>query len=175
MFSSIIQQYFKKYYNFINFLYVMIIFLALKAIFKRIGAEYFQPIEQKGISAHQVHRMLSVTYKTAWFMMHRIRCAMNQDLTVQKLSGIVEIDDGFIGGIERGYKGKRETKTRVMFLVSREGKTKSQIVDTVSAQNVKEVLNAYINTNSILYTDGFLSYCHLQTIFKKHIAVIGTK
>ena len=53
---------------------------------------------KKSISAHQMHRMLGVTYKTAWFMAHRIRHAMGTDPNAPKLGGTVEADETFIGG-----------------------------------------------------------------------------
>src|SRR3984885_3323739 len=53
---------------------------------------------KKGMSAHQLHRMLGVTYKSAWFMAHRIRYAMTQEPLSSKLDGIVEVDEAYIGG-----------------------------------------------------------------------------
>src|SRR5712664_2532255 len=53
---------------------------------------------KKGMSAHQLHRMLGVTYKSAWFMAHRIRYAMTQEPLSSKLTGIVEIDETLVGG-----------------------------------------------------------------------------
>jgi transposase-like protein len=66
---------------------------------------------KKGMSAHQLHRMLGVTYKSAWFMAHRIRYAMSQPPLSSKLSGIVEIDETYIGGKLRvGPQGSRFEK-----------------------------------------------------------------
>ncbi len=56
---------------------------------------------KKGMSAHQLHRMLGITYKTAWFMAHRIRYAMSEEPLSSKLSGILEIDETYIGGKRR--------------------------------------------------------------------------
>lgn len=66
---------------------------------------------KKGMSSHQLHRMLGVTYKTAWFMSHRLRYAMAQDSPI-KLSGVVEVDETYIGarrirGSKRGRPGPR--------------------------------------------------------------------
>lgn len=64
---------------------------------------------KKSISANQLHRMLKITYKTAWFMAHRIRYAMGDDLN-RPLSGTVEVDETFVGGKgELKTKGKRQT------------------------------------------------------------------
>jgi transposase-like protein len=56
---------------------------------------------KKGMSAHQLHRMLGVTYKSAWFLAHRIRYAMTQEPLSSKLDGVVEIDEAYIGGRRR--------------------------------------------------------------------------
>src|ERR1039457_525121 len=53
---------------------------------------------KKGISAHQLHRMLKVTYRSAWFMAHRIRYAMSQEPLSSKLSGVIEVDETYVGG-----------------------------------------------------------------------------
>src|SRR5713101_9408874 len=53
---------------------------------------------KKGMSAHQLHRMLKVTYRSAWFMAHRIRYTMSQEPLSSKLQGVVEIDEAYIGG-----------------------------------------------------------------------------
>jgi transposase-like protein len=69
---------------------------------------------KKGHSAHQLHRMLGVTYKSAWFMAHRIRYAMTQEPLSSKLSGVVEIDETYVGGKEKGTglrgAGNRDSK-----------------------------------------------------------------
>ncbi len=60
---------------------------------------------KKGVSAHQLHRELDITYKSAWFMAHRVRYAMNQPPLKEKLNGIVEADETYIGG--KGKKGSK--------------------------------------------------------------------
>jgi transposase-like protein len=56
---------------------------------------------KKGMSAHQLHRMLKVTYRSAWFMAHRIRYTMSQEPLSSKLQGVIEIDEAYIGGKRR--------------------------------------------------------------------------
>ncbi len=72
---------------------------------------------KKGMSAHQLHRMLGVTYKSAWFMAHRIRYAMAQQLNLAKLSGTLEVDQTYVGGKERGRQGVKSNKAPVVALV----------------------------------------------------------
>src|SRR4051794_38263697 len=69
---------------------------------KWLAAFYLLCSSKKGMSAHQLHRMLDVTYKTAWFMFHRIREAMKEPAFTDRLSGVVEADETYIGGKRRG-------------------------------------------------------------------------
>src|SRR6267378_5900872 len=64
---------------------------------------------KKGMSAHQLHRMLGVTYKSAWFMAHRIRYAMKKEPLKRKLSGTIEMDETYVGG--KRYFGPQSVKT----------------------------------------------------------------
>ncbi|MFC1729201.1 IS1595 family transposase [candidate division KSB1 bacterium] len=131
---------------------------------------------KKGMSAHQLHRMLGVTYKTAWFMAHRIRHAMTQDLSEKKFAGIVEIDEGYIGAKAIGKTGRGATdKAKVVVLVERDGRVKSEIVDKVTSVNLKEVLKKNVSKQATLYTDGFYPYRRVGREFNRHIAIIGTK
>src|SRR5438270_10785316 len=68
---------------------------------KWLLAFYLLCSSKKGMSAHQLHRMLGVTYKTAWFMAHRIRYAMEQQPFQARLAGTVEVDETYIGGKKR--------------------------------------------------------------------------
>jgi transposase-like protein len=92
---------------------------------------------KKGMSAHQLHRMLGITYKSAWFMAHRLRYALSQESIF--LKGIVEIDETYIGGKARSgsqvtkpgerpkdRRGARDNKAAVVALVQRDGSVRSQ-------------------------------------------------
>jgi transposase-like protein len=59
---------------------------------------------KKGMSAHQIHRMLKVRYQTAWFMMHRLRYAMASEPMTSKLRGVVEVDETFLGGQAQAWQ-----------------------------------------------------------------------
>src|ERR671936_1725106 len=65
---------------------------------KWLLAFYLLCSSKKGMSAHQLHRMLGITYKTAWFMCHRIREAMKEEPFQRRMSGTVEADETYIGG-----------------------------------------------------------------------------
>ena len=91
-------------------------------------ATYLLASSKKGMSAHQIHRMLGVTYKTAWFMMHRIREAM-KPTNPAPLGGpdkTVEVDETFVGG-KKGNRASRKVAKRktVLSLVERGGKARS--------------------------------------------------
>jgi molybdenum-dependent DNA-binding transcriptional regulator ModE len=79
---------------------------------------------KKGVSAHQLHRTLGITYKSAWFLCHRVRKAMEKEPMQAKLSCIVEADETFVGGKKRGLDAKapHKGKTVVFTLIQRDGK-----------------------------------------------------
>jgi transposase-like protein len=97
---------------------------------------------KKGMSAHQLHRMLKITYRSAWFMAHRIRYAMSQEPLSSKLNGIVEIDEAYIGGKIRRHvsqavkPGQRQqdatqplkNKASVVSVLQRGGRVQSQLM-----------------------------------------------
>src|SRR5450432_2888176 len=68
--------------------------------------------DRNGISSWELHRALGVTQKTAWFMLHRIRLAMQDDLTGGSLSGEVEVDETFIGGKARNMHKERKRRVQ---------------------------------------------------------------
>jgi transposase-like protein len=110
---------------------------------------------KKSISAHQLHRMLKLTYKSAWFMAHRIRFAMGDE--GQKLGGIVEVDETFVGG-----KGETRTKfirkTPVVALIERGGKAKTRVVSSVSQNNLGKVLHECVDKSAVVNTDEHTAY-----------------
>ena len=125
---------------------------------------------KNGISSYEVARALGVTQKTGWFMLHRIRLAM-QTKTFGQLGGDVEVDETYIGGKSRFmHKDKRERvikgpgqvgKVAVMGLLERHGEG-STVRATVVKDTRKGRLKAHVRENvepgSNLYTDAFLSY-----------------
>ena len=124
---------------------------------------------KKGMSAHQLHRMLGVTYKSAWFMAHRIRYAMTQPPVVGKLQGIVEADETYIGGKAHGKRGRgAENKTPVFALVERGGKVRTFKTKTVTAKNLQEKIRENVDKKAIVMTDEFLAYKGLDAEFEHH-------
>src|SRR3954453_6919924 len=130
---------------------------------------------KKGMSAHQLHRTLGVTYKTAWFMAHRIREAM-RPIAVEPMGGegkFVEADETFVGG---KAKNRAHAKTlpaheSVMSLVERGGKVRSRHVADVSAKTLKPILVEAIAKDSHFRTDQAPVYTEIGTGFASHETV----
>src|ERR1700690_1133942 len=127
---------------------------------------------KKSISANQLHRMLKLTYKTAWFLAHRIRFAMGGDET--KLMGTVEVDETFVGG-----KGENRTKnirqTPVVVLVERGGKAKTRVVSTVSQKNLGQCLAECVDKSAVVNTDDHAAYRKAAKQYVRHDVVNHTR
>ncbi|HEV2245606.1 MAG TPA: IS1595 family transposase [Terriglobia bacterium] len=127
---------------------------------------------KKGMSAHQLHRMLGVSYKSAWFMAHRIRYAMNEESS-EKLSGIIEADETYIGGKVKGkgcFEG-RQNKLPVVALVERNGRARSFHMEHVTAKNLRPVVDEYVQKGSSLMTDESGLYRSVSSHFASHDTV----
>jgi transposase-like protein len=131
---------------------------------------------KKGISAHQLHRMLGVTYKSAWFMAHRVRYAMQQPELKNKLTGIIEVDETYVGGKPRKTqrdiannknfkRGRGTKKTPVVALVQRDGIVKSQMMTHLTSKNLKEFVCKNADNSCTIMTDEFKSYKRLRKDF----------
>ena len=137
-----------------------------------LQAIYLMCASKKGISAHQLHRTLGVTLKTAWFLGHRIREAMrNGDLApFGSNGGTVEVDETFIGQEEsvpkrRGYAHKR----KVLSLLDREtGQSRSVVMDDLSAKAVVPILKENIAKEAKVMTDDAGQYTYLDEHFSEH-------
>jgi len=135
---------------------------------KWLLATFLMASSKKGMSAHQLHRMLGVTYKTAWFMAHRIREAMKEDVKSSGPLGgegkTVEADEAYHGRREDGYvspqrkgkpylKRKKPLKRTIVGLVERGGKVRTFHVQHATRESVREILVRNADRASTLYTD----------------------
>jgi transposase-like protein len=143
---------------------------------KWLVAWYMLCSSKKGISALQIQRMLEIgSYRSAWFMMHRIRYALRDPVFADKLGGgggTVEADETYVGGKVRGmgraYKGN---KTPVVALVERGGRVRSRSVGTVTGQTLKRVLDEHLDPSAHLMTDDLAAYRKAGKRFASHRSV----
>jgi transposase-like protein len=141
-----------------------------------LQAIYLVAASKKGISANQLHRVLGVTLKTAWFMGHRVREAM-RDIAVDRLggegsSGIVEADETYFGKTRGMGKGAHlKQKQQVVALVERKGRVRTFHVPSVNADSLKTILDGNIAQESRLMTDGAGMYKKIGKNFASHEVV----
>jgi transposase-like protein len=134
---------------------------------------------KNGISSHELGRGIGVTQKTAWFMLHRIRESISNN-SLSKLSGTIEIDESFVGGLSKNmHKSKREklikstggaseNKTTVMGIIQRNGEVRAQVIpDTKRATLIPEILK-HVDPDAFVYTDSYVSYHKLHELFGNH-------
>jgi transposase-like protein len=137
-----------------------------------LQAIYLMCSSKKGISSNQLHRVLGVTLKTAWFMSHRIREAMRDDKlgTFGSGGGVVEIDETFIGR-EPGVpvKAAYHHKMKVLTLVDREsGKAKSMVVDNLKISTLLPIIRENVAKEATIYTDEAKQYTRIGRNFAGH-------
>lgn len=130
---------------------------------------------KNGISSHEIARALGVTQKTAWFMLQRIRLAM-QDDSNYKFGGNVEADETYIGGAARFMHAKRRAQRRrgrstvgkvaVMGLLERHGDGKSrvkvEVLNSIKSRSIQSRVRKHVHADSTLHTDAFPSYTGLH-------------
>jgi transposase-like protein len=132
---------------------------------------------KKGISAHQLHRELGCTYKTSWFMCHRIRHAMTNGIDNPPLKGKVEIDETYVGGRTRlGIRGiGSERKTPVVALIERNGRARAIPVEFVNAANLRAVIQPNVARSAKLFTDELKHYKKIAADYVGHETVVHSK
>jgi transposase-like protein len=140
-----------------------------------LHALYLMSASKKGMSAHQIHRMIGVSYKTAWFMCHRIREAMASGSFAAPIGGegkVVEADETYIGRKEgtdkrRGHGHKRT----VVSLVERGGEVRSFNVDSATKEAVGKILRKHSDLKSRLMTDESRIYSQIGVEYVEHQSV----
>lgn len=130
---------------------------------KWLMATHLMASSKKGISAHQFHRMLGITYKSAWFMAHRIREAMAPAKgEIEPMGGpgkIVEADETELAPSRKTRKTKaRANNPKVLSLVQRDGKTRSFRIDGTNVKDIKPVIDANVHKDTRLMTDTASHY-----------------
>jgi len=135
---------------------------------------------KNGISSYEVHRALGITQKTAWFLDHRIRLAMQDDLTGGMLGGEVEVDETFIGGKARnmhkrdkrrkGLKGGGAAgKAIVLGILEREGKVRATVIPDRTKSVMQENVRPHVEAGSQIYSDEAGSYWRMDDEYTHEI------
>lgn len=143
---------------------------------KWLMAMHLMASSKKGMSAHQMHRLLGVTYKSAWFLCHRIREAMKDD-NPSPLGGTgkaVQADETYIGNSSKrakGYKKGNRYKEQIVALVEPKGKARVVHVKKATVANVRDILMQNVDRASELHTDESRLYIDVGQEFADHKTV----
>lgn len=135
---------------------------------KWIYGMYLLVTARKGISSLQLSKELSITQKSAWFMLQRLREACGNDL--EALKGIVQVDETLVGGRKKNKpKSKREKKGTgsygkkvVIGMREKDGRTKAQPIDSTSVAHISAAINTHVAQGSTLHTDELPTYQYIS-------------
>lgn len=133
-------------------------------------AIYLCSTDKRGISAVQLSRTLGIGYDSAWHLLDRIRTAMGQRDAQYQLSGIVELDDGYVGGPgHNGKRGRGTDKARIVVALSKSDSgaalfTRMKVVDDVTGKTLQQIIDEFMELGSKVECDGYRSYLKLTGV-----------
>lgn len=139
-------------------------------------AAYMLNAGKNGVSAHEIHRTIGVTYKTAWFMMHRLREAMNE-LNPSPMGGegkSVQADETYYGNSSKrakGWKKGHRYKEQIVALVEPKGRVRAVHMKKATLPAVREFLVTNVHRSSELHTDEAMLYVNIGKEFAAHKTV----
>lgn len=135
---------------------------------KWICAMWMMVNAKNGVSSYEIHRSLGVTQKTAWFMMHRIRLALQKGSVDRKLMGEVEADETYIGGNARNMHADKRLKTLrtegsfrkavVIGMLERKGEVRTAVLNRASGKLIEQAVRNHVVPGSTLYSDQANAY-----------------
>jgi transposase-like protein len=130
-------------------------------------AIYLMCESKKSISASQIGRTIGVSYKTAWYLCHRIRAAM-KNTKFEKLGGILEMDETYVGGKSHGKRGRGASgKTPVVGILQRSGRVVFSAINQVTSGRLEEILqDAASDEVELVITDEFVAYNGVGKLFR---------
>jgi transposase-like protein len=127
---------------------------------------------KNGVSSYEVHRALGVTQKTAWFMVHRVRVAMQTGSFEKKMGGQVEADETYIGGLARNMHRSEHSrkvtgtggagKVAVMGLLERDGKVRAKVIGDATQLTLHAEVKSNVEPGAELFTDAWKGYSGLH-------------
>jgi transposase-like protein len=134
---------------------------------------------KNGVSSYEIARDVKVTQKSAWFMLHRIRLAMQDDFFGSKLGGEVEVDETFIGGKSRNmHLSKRKQritgtggadKTIVFGMLERGGRVRAKVMPNRKRESVQPEIRQHVQAGTALYSDEWVAYKGLETDYAHQV------
>ncbi|MDN3551483.1 IS1595 family transposase [Mucilaginibacter aquaedulcis] len=142
---------------------------------------YLMTSTRNGVSGKEIQRQLGVTYKCAWRMGHQIRLLMANGGLEGMLSGVVEVDETYIGGkaqnkhkkvreaVNQNGKGVNSPKVAVMAMLERDGNIRTQIIPKATGAVLKPIINDNVKGGSVVITDGHRGYKGLDTSFEHSV------
>lgn len=148
-------------------------------------ALYVFSSHKKGISSHQLAKDISVTQKSAWFLLHRLRYAFDHPNFKAILGEHMEIDETFVGGKNKNrHKGKKvensqgrsyKDKTPVLGMIQREGNLITHVVPDTKQETVEPIINRCVKEGTTVYTDEWQAYNNLGERYSHHRVNHGAK
>ena len=144
---------------------------------KWLFAAYLVLTARKGISSYQLSKELAVQQRTAWYMLHRLRTACESGSVL--LSGIVEMDDTYVGGSEKNKHAAKKSgkgtgpvgKAVVLGMRARGGSLKAMVVPNIRDTTVHQATRAHVAPGAVVCTDTHPSYRKLCTLVSHHDTV----
>lgn len=153
-------------------------------LIKWIMAMWLLNSNKKGMSSHHLAREIGVCQNTAWYMLHRLRMAYEQEVEEQ-LSGIVEVDETFVGGKNKNrHKDKKAPlsrgrahvdKTPVFGALQRGGRVYAQAVPDTKLATIQPIIRRSVELNSTIYSDEWSAYDGLNDKYHHEFIVHGAK
>jgi transposase-like protein len=154
-------------------------------LIKWFMALYIFSSHKKGISSHQLAKDISVTQKTAWFLLHRLRYAFDHPNFINEMNGEVEIDETYVGGDEGnkheskktpGNQGRsNKTKKPVLGMKERGGNINAHVVDDTRRDTIEPLIQLTVAEGSTVYTDEYKAYNSLPANYQHKRCNHGAK
>lgn len=147
---------------------------------KWFWAIYLVTQDKRGISATWLSKTLPIRYETAWFMLHKIRHAMADRESAYQLGGLVEIDDGYFGGVDHGRCGRGVESAKVVVAVTVEGKgpyqrptfAKMGVLPKVNKEAIGTFVTTACTKGAIIKSDGHFSYTVVSSMGFTHRPIV---